>query len=121
MVKFKYEIHHFMETKNRMLYNTYHECDSINDAIEKHLKKGFVKSDIKRIFRLSKEEVLDFNDEHNYIENLKSHTEVEMVTVYCNGVSEIHYKDGQDMLVNNVIYSDAYLTGWEEEDCFIKR
>ena len=52
---------------------------------------------------------------------LKTFTEVDKVTIYDNGVSEIHYKDGQDMLVNNVIYSDAYLTGWEEEDCFIKR
>lgn len=25
------------------------------------------------------------------------------------------------MLINHVVYSDAYLTGWEDEDCFIKR
>lgn len=52
---------------------------------------------------------------------LKAFSEVDRVTIYDNGISEIHYKDGQDMLVNHVIYSDAFLTGWEEKDCFIKR
>ncbi|KYG89999.1 hypothetical protein A0U40_09755 [[Bacillus] sp. KCTC 13219] len=63
-------------------------------------------------------ELRDLRAENN---KLKAYTKVEKVTVYDNGICEIIYKDGEDMLVNHVVYSDAYLTGWEVEDCFIKK
>lgn len=46
---------------------------------------------------------------------------ISSVTVYDNGVVEINYADRQSMLINDVVYSDGFLTGWDEEDCGIKR
>lgn len=44
-----YEIIHYDESKNRMRYNTYHNCESVNEAIERHSDKGFIKSNIRGI------------------------------------------------------------------------
>lgn len=54
------------------------------------------------------------------IKRLKTYSHVEKVAVYDNGISEIHYQDGEQMLVNHVVYSEALLSGWASEECFIK-
>jgi len=47
--------------------------------------------------------------------------EVKHIEIYSNGIAKIVYKDDEEMLINNVHYIDAILTGWNEEDIGIKR
>lgn len=47
--------------------------------------------------------------------------EVKNVEVYDNGVVIINFSDGESMIVSNVYYMDAVLSGWDESDVGIKR
>lgn len=57
----------------------------------------------------------------NIIEKVEKLEIISSVNVYDNGVVEIIYSDNQTMLIDNVAYCDAVLTGWDEEDVGIKR
>lgn len=88
----------------------------INEAIE-DIEKLQNQLDAKLTFISNgKEEELYALQEENIA--LKA---ISSVTVYDNGVGEINYSDRQSMLINNVLYSDGFLSRWEEEDCGIKR
>lgn len=54
-------------------------------------------------------------------EKIESLEKISSINVYDNGVAEIIYEDSQIMLIDNVTYCDAVLTGWDEEDIRIKR
>lgn len=73
------------------------------------------------IFRNEEADISKIETLEAEIERLKAFTKVKKLTVYDNGIAEIHYMDHETMLINHVEYSDAYLTGWEDEDCFIKK
>lgn len=52
---------------------------------------------------------------------IESLEKISSINVYDNGVAEIVYEDSQIMLIDDVTYCDAVLTGWDEEDIRIKR
>ena len=45
----KFEIVHYNDEKERIQYNTYHNCKDIKDAVEKHEQKGFKRNNIKSV------------------------------------------------------------------------
>lgn len=45
----RYEIGHFHEGRGHTIYNNYHNCTKVEDAIERHVAKGYKKQNIRSI------------------------------------------------------------------------